>query len=55
MKFLDRWQTFWMAVTFAEAGEPDTAIDIYKQGQKRPDERVTERKRPRPRQSLYRP
>ena len=54
MKFLDRWQAFWMAVSFAEAGEQDTAIDIYKSTQKRPDKRVTDRQRPAPRQRLYR-
>ena len=53
MKFLDRWQAFWMAVTFAEAGEQDTAIDIYKNTQKRPDERAVDRQRRRPRQRLY--
>jgi len=52
MKFLDKWQAFWMAVSFAEAGEQDTAIEIYQSTQKRPEERVTERKRPP--QRLYR-
>jgi hypothetical protein len=54
MKFLDKWQALWMAVSFAEAGEPDTAIEIYQQTQKRPAERVTERKRPIPRPRSYR-
>lgn len=56
MKFLEKWQAFWMAVTFAEAGEQDTAIDIYSRTQKRPDERVADKKRPtqRPRPRIYR-
>jgi hypothetical protein len=49
MKFLEKWQAFWMAISFAEAGEPDTAVEIYEQSHKRPEERVTERKRPRQR------
>ena len=49
MKFLEKWQAFWMAVSFAEAGESDTAIEIYQNTQERPAERVTERKRPRQR------
>jgi hypothetical protein len=54
MKFQEKWQAFWMAVTFAEAGEWDTATSIYKETQKRPEKRVAERKRPdqRPRQRL---
>ena len=52
MKFLDKWQAFWMAVSFAEAGEQDTAIEIYQSTQKRPEERVQERKRPP--QRIYR-
>ena len=52
MKFLDKWQAFWMAVSFAEAGEQDTAIEIYQNTQKRSEERVTERKRPP--QRIYR-
>ena len=54
MRFLEKWQTFWMAVSFAEAGEQDTAIEIYQNSQKRPDERVTDRKRPARRHHLYR-
>jgi|YelNatPaOPRAMG01_1025707.scaffolds.fasta_scaffold00090_53 hypothetical protein len=52
MKFQEKWEAFWMAVTFAEAGEWDTAVSIYKNIQKRPEKRVAERKRPeqRPRQ-----
>jgi len=49
MKFLEKWQAFWMAVSFAEAGEQDTAVEIYQNTRKRPAERVTERKRPRQR------
>jgi hypothetical protein len=49
MKFLDKWQAYWMAISFAEAGEQDTAVEIYETTQERPAERVTERKRPRPR------
>lgn len=49
MKFLDKWQAFWMAVSFAEAGEPDTAVEIYQNTRERPAERVTERPRPRQR------
>jgi hypothetical protein len=54
MKFQEKWQAFWMAVTFAEAGEWDTATSIYKETRKRPEKRVAERKRPdqRPRQRL---
>lgn len=56
MRFQEKWQAFWMAVTFAEAGEWDTATSIYKSTQKRPDERVADRKRPsdRPRPRSYR-
>jgi len=54
MKFLDKWQAVWMAVTFAEANEPETATEIYEEMRKRPEERVAERKRPTPRQRPYR-
>jgi hypothetical protein len=54
MRFKERWDAFWMAVTFAEAGEFETATGIYKETRKRPEKRVAERKRPdqRPRQRL---
>ena len=53
MKFQERWDAIWMAITFAEAGEQDTAAAIYRETQKRA-ERVADRKRPeqRPRQRV---
>jgi hypothetical protein len=53
MKFQERWDAIWMAITFAEAGDQDTAGAIYRETQ-RQDQRVAERKRPeqRPRQRL---
>jgi hypothetical protein len=53
MKFQERWDAIWMAITFAEAGEQDAAAAIYRESQ-RPEKRVTEQKRPvqRPRQRL---
>ena len=32
MKFLEKWQRVWMAVTFAEANEPETACQFIKPG-----------------------
>jgi hypothetical protein len=46
MKFQERWDAIWMAITFAEAGEQETASAIYRETQ-RLEKRVTERKRPR--------
>ncbi len=53
MKFQEKWDAIWMAITFAEAGEPETAIAIYRETQ-RPGKRVADRQRPsqRPRQRL---
>jgi len=53
MKFQERWDAIWMAITFAEAGDQDTAGAIYRETQ-RQDQRATERKRPeqRPRPRL---
>jgi len=53
MKFQEKWDAVWMAITFAEAGEPETAEAIYRETQ-RPEKRVAEHKRPvqRPRQRL---
>lgn len=54
MRFQEKWDAIWMAITFAEAGEWDTATSLYREAQKRADKRVAERKRPeqRPRQRL---
>jgi hypothetical protein len=54
MKFKEKWDAIWMAITFAEAGEQETAASIYKETRKRADERVADRERPvqRPRQRL---
>ena len=30
MKFLEKWYRVWLAVTFAEANEPELARRIYK-------------------------
>ncbi len=54
MSFIDKWQAVWMAATFAEANEPETATEIYHEMLKRPEERVSERKRQTPRQRPYR-
>jgi len=53
MKFKEKWDAIWMAITFAEAGEQDTATAIYKESQ-RAEKRVAERQRQdqRPRQRL---
>jgi hypothetical protein len=52
MKFKEKWDAIWMAITFAEAGEQDTATGIYKETRKRAAKRVTERPVQRPRQRL---
>ncbi len=52
MSFKEKWDAIWMAVTFAEANEPDTASDIYEGTRKRAETRVTERPVKRPRQRL---
>jgi hypothetical protein len=52
MKFKEKWDAIWMAITFAEAGEQDTATAIYKETRKRAAKRVTERPVQRPRQRL---
>ncbi len=49
MKFKEKWDAIWMAITFAEAGEQDTAAAIYKETRKRADKRVADRQRPEPR------
>jgi len=53
MKFQERWDAIWMAITFAEAGEQETAIAIYRETQ-RAEKRVADRQRAnqRPRQRL---
>ncbi len=35
MKFKEKWDAIWMAITFAEAGEQETAVAIYKETNKR--------------------
>ena len=54
MRFMEKWEAFWMAISFAEAGEWETATAIYEETRKRPEKRVMERQRPdqRPRQRL---
>jgi hypothetical protein len=52
MKFKEKWDAIWMAITFAEANEQDTAAAIYEGTRKRAEERVTERPVQRPRQRL---
>jgi hypothetical protein len=54
MKFKEKWDAIWMAITFAEAGEQGTATSIYQATRKRAEKRVADRKRPeqRPRQRL---
>ena len=53
MRFQEKWDAIWMAITFAQAGEQDTATAIYRETQ-RADKRVADRQRPeqRPRQRL---
>ena len=45
MRFQEKWDAIWMAITFAEAGEQGTAASIYKETQ-RVEKRVAERQRP---------
>jgi hypothetical protein len=52
MKFKEKWDAIWMAITFAEAGEQDTATSIYRETRQRAEKRVTERPVKRPRQRL---
>jgi hypothetical protein len=52
MNFKEKWDAIWMAVTFAEANEQDTAASIYESTRKRAEKRVTERPVKRPRQRL---
>jgi hypothetical protein len=52
MKFKEKWDAIWMAITFAEANEQDTAAAIYEETRKRAEKRVTERPVKRPRQRL---
>ena len=52
MRFQEKWDAIWMAITFAEANEPDTATSIYQETRKRAEKRVTERQVKRPRQRL---
>ncbi len=53
MKFQEKWDAIWMAITFAEAGEPETAEAIYRETQ-RQEKRVADQKRQekRPRQRV---
>jgi hypothetical protein len=53
MKFQERWDAMWMAITFEEAGEHGTAASIYQESQ-RARKRAVERQCPeqRPRQRL---
>jgi hypothetical protein len=52
MKFKEKWDAIWMAITFAEANEQDTAAAIYEETRKRAEKRLTERPVKRPRQRL---
>ena len=52
MSFKEKWDAIWMAITFAEANEQDTAAAIYEGTRKRAEKRVTERPVQRPRQRL---
>jgi hypothetical protein len=49
MRFQEKWDAIWMAITFAEAGEQGTATSIYNETHKRAEKRVADRKRPRQR------
>ena len=52
MKFQEKWDAIWMAITFAEANDQDTAAAIYEGTRKRAAKRVAERPVQRPRQRL---
>jgi hypothetical protein len=52
MKFKEKWDAIWMAITFAEAGEADTAAAIYEGTRQQAEKRVTERQVKQPRQRL---
>ena len=52
MNFKEKWDAIWMAVTFAEAGEQNTAATIYEKTRERAEKRATERPVSRPRQRL---
>jgi hypothetical protein len=52
MKFQEKWDAIWMAITFAEAGEQGTATSIYNETWRRADKRVADRPVQRPRQRL---
>lgn len=47
-KKLNWWDRIMMAVTFAEAGEPDTARDMLNAPGRRPERRIEELKDRRP-------
>jgi hypothetical protein len=52
MRFQEKWDAIWMAITFAEANEQDTAAEIYRESLQRAEKRVTDRQVKRPRQRL---
>jgi hypothetical protein len=52
MRFQEKWDAIWMAITFAEAGEQDTATAMYEGSRKRAEKRVADRPVVRPRQRL---
>jgi hypothetical protein len=52
MSFKEKWDAIWMAITFAEANEQETAAAIYEGTRKRAEKKVTERPVQRPRQRL---
>jgi hypothetical protein len=52
MSFKEKWDAIWMAITFAEANEQETAAAIYEGTRKRKEKKVTERPVQRPRQRL---
>ncbi len=52
MRFQEKWDAMWMAITFAEAGEQGTAAAIYNETRKRAEKRVADRPVQRPRQRL---
>jgi len=52
MRFQEKWDAMWMAISFAEAGEQDTAAAIYEGTRERAEKRVAERPVKRPRQRL---